>query len=157
MGNLWKSITAAACVIGLYLMKVTIVEDIFSPICRLYLNDSDFDNLQLIGGIILGIIALVIVLGAILLMERIANPYARFFLYVIMVSPIAFEIPDIFVDKSCLKAWQFPLEKWWHFAICLPIWILIVNRIPKYRNWFSKFDYALMAVVFIIYHLIKKY
>lgn len=80
----------------------------------------------------------------------------KFYLLIVVISPILFDISSIIYDKSCLKPW-FNFEKFiWYFPMRLVLWLFLL--------WFfkdlilslkSKKNLLLILIIFLIFHTLK--
>ncbi|MGK4568502.1 hypothetical protein [Flavobacterium sp. 3HN19-14] len=78
------------------------------------------------------------------------------FLLLLLISPLLFEISNIFRDQSCLDPWLHPQILLWYLALkslwTIPcIWLLIKWKV----NWNGRNDYTVVACGFLIYHILK--
>jgi hypothetical protein len=152
-----KLLVATGCIAWLYWQKVFIVECVFHYGCRVIPEDWPIMKQQVAGGILLNAIDIAICGVAIYFIGRIKNESLRFILFAILISPLLFEVSDLFNDKSCFKAWRHLDKLWWHVLISLPVWFLVANGIKRYREWFSRLDCLLFIAIFVVYHFLKKY
>jgi len=158
MLRLTKITFSAACVFWLYFQKVFTVEYLFHYSWKLFLRQLPFESQQFFGDIVLTVIGVGICLMAYGLIERSRATHSqKFFCFVVMVSPLAFALSDIFDDKSCFKPWLNPDKLWWHALINLPLWLLIIGLTRKKYRAFDVFEQVLIVLIFVAYHFIKKY
>lgn len=80
----------------------------------------------------------------------------KFYLLIVVISPLLFDLSSILYDKSCLKPW-YSFEKFiWYFPIHLALWIFLywffndLMVMLKFRK-----NLILIGLVFLIFHFFK--
>lgn len=82
----------------------------------------------------------------------------KFYLLIVVICPILFDISEVFYDKTCYKPW-YDFDKFiWYFPIRLALWIFLFFYFKDLMVMLkSKKNLILIGCVFLIFHVFKIY
>ena len=155
---LFKTILAFSFIYICNRFFVILMVTINKPIFYNYLTNIDIAQKRMYGLIILTLIELLFLLFLyFFIIKKIRNDIGFYVLFIITVSPLLFDVSNIFYDKTCYKAWRHFDELIWFFPIRLPLWAFIGYFIKTYYEKLKKSDYYIIAICLILFNLIKPY
>lgn len=82
----------------------------------------------------------------------------KFYLLLVVICPLLFDITSIVHDKSCLKPW-YTIEKFvWYFPLRLSLWIFLFYFFKETLTLLkSKKNLILILIVLTCFHIIRYY
>ena len=159
MNYIKRILTIIAAIILLYFFTLCFVR-IYSQISILLFKNLLGTCRMIFNIIIINLMNLAVVGVCFFLIKKnnnLVNKF-KFFIFIILISPLVFHFLDIFKDKSCLDAWTDWRKLLWYIPINLPVCLIIFYIIKQYfRVLFDNKDLIMMFVVFICYQFIKPF
>ena len=80
----------------------------------------------------------------------------KFYLLIVVISPLLFDITSILYDKSCLKPW-YTFDKFiWYFPLRLALWIFLFFYFKDTLALLkSKKTILLITITLVLFHIIR--